>query len=97
MATQAYLNESHVPLLDSFLSALDGHIEDLLVRLNKLYQVMENLPAGQKEQHTRLDLLVKQCSLEADWAITNFKMYTSMKEAASPVPCSRRADEFRDL
>ncbi|KAJ4310937.1 hypothetical protein N0V84_010708 [Fusarium piperis] len=91
MPSQPYLNETHIPLLDSFLYSLDSHIEDLLVRLNKLYQIMENLPANQTERHTRVDLLVKQCSLEADWAIKTYQSFTSMKEAAaSSMPNNRR-------
>ncbi|KAJ4149279.1 hypothetical protein NW754_000718 [Fusarium falciforme] len=97
MTSQATLNQAHVSLLDSFLFVLDSHIEDLLVRLNKLYQIIENLPANQTEQHTRLDLLVKQCSLEADWALRTFRSYTAMKEAASPMSGNRRASRFREL
>ncbi|KAJ4209874.1 hypothetical protein NW767_000152 [Fusarium falciforme] len=97
MASQATLNQAHVSLLDSFLFVLDSHIEDLLVRLNKLYQIIENLPANQTEQHTHLDLLVKQCSLEADWALRTFRSYTAMKEAASPMSGNRRVSRFREL
>jgi hypothetical protein len=97
MASQATINQAHVPLLDSFLFVLDSHIEDLLVRLNKLYQIIENLPANQTEQHTRLDLLVKQCSLEADWALRIFRSYTIMKEAASPMSGNRHANRLREL
>ncbi|KAL2691502.1 hypothetical protein Neosp_001888 [[Neocosmospora] mangrovei] len=89
MPPQTTLSETHVPLLDSFLFTLDSHIEDLLV--------IENLPANQTEEHTRLDLLVKQCSLEADWALRTFRSYTAMKEAASPVSGNRRANRFREL
>ena len=97
MASLATLNQTHVPLLDSFLFVLDSHIEDLLVRLNKLYQIIENLPANQTEQRIRLDLLVKQCSLETDWALRTFRSYTVMKEAASPMSGNRRANRFREL
>ncbi|RSM05469.1 hypothetical protein CEP52_006212 [Fusarium oligoseptatum] len=97
MASQVYLNNTHIPLLDSFLFSLNSHIEDLLVRLNKLYQIMEHLPANQTEEHARLDLLVKQCSLEADWAIKTFRSYTVMKEAAAPMPDNKRGKKFREL
>ncbi|KAM0432924.1 hypothetical protein ACHAPT_004629 [Fusarium lateritium] len=91
MASQAFLNNTHVPLLDSFLYALDNHIEELLIRLNKLYQIMENIPADQTERHIRLDLLVKQCSLEADWALKTFNGYKALKETAAPLPNVERA------
>ncbi|KAF4976994.1 hypothetical protein FZEAL_6414 [Fusarium zealandicum] len=87
MAMQSPTDNPQVPLLDSFLHTLDGHVQELLVRLSKLYEVMDMLPRkkpkDQEELRIRLDLLIKQCSMELGWAIRTFNGYKTLRRMAA--------------
>ncbi|KAJ3521346.1 hypothetical protein NM208_g13333 [Fusarium decemcellulare] len=86
MATEISMGHAQVPLLDSFLHNLNHHIEELLVRLSKLCEIRTMLSEDQEERCTRLDLLIKQCSLELHWTVTTFQGYRALRQVAAFSP-----------
>ncbi|KAF5023698.1 hypothetical protein F66182_4264 [Fusarium sp. NRRL 66182] len=86
METTIQVDRNHLPLLDNVLTVLQGHMEELLVRLSKFLEIKKHLPAAPAGRHQNIDLLAKQCSFELTWAIQTYSMYKGFRELVEPLP-----------
>jgi hypothetical protein len=76
------ITATDIPLLESFMTVLQLHVNDLLVRLSRLHEVRDHMPEQQHQNRQNMGFLIQQCSMELNWAIKNINMYRNVRDMA---------------
>ncbi|KAI6759389.1 hypothetical protein HG530_010069 [Fusarium avenaceum] len=86
MSAAITITQAHIPLLESFITVLSVHVDDLLVRLSRLHEVRDHMPEHQHQNRQNMGFLIQQCSMELNWAIKNRNIYMDVRNMAHSQP-----------